>query len=287
MPLNRTNRSDRYDYNLFYTPKEQSFVNSIAYELYDNIIRNTIIYFVVDTEKTVTDELYGESKEKVSTLAVRIPCGISWGTTSPNQDRFGLDKAHKTITVYMQYQPIYEDLQFFPREGDFFKFQNYVFEVTSVVSNRPEFGNANLHYSIVVSGVITRDNNFLAQISDDEILDFSEVSEIIGNQVVPRSAQKFTISGTSGLSGLSGEIGGQGVQGPQGNSGISGINGAGFTGASGISGTIGPQGASGSSGLSGGGQSGLSGMLGISGISGNGSSVGITDYARIFSMMGG
>lgn len=163
-------RKDK-QFGIFYGKKELAFNNSVASEYVDNVIRQKIKYYSIDKERSVYDDLYNESKAKVIVQSKEIYARVQFNDPEIRQDQFSLDR-RQTINVYFLYDEMYEELQFYPRVGDYIEYNNMLFEIATLNDDRPTMGTPHMKYTISLLCILARENDIVRDIRgfDNETL---------------------------------------------------------------------------------------------------------------------
>jgi len=125
--------------NLFIGDKEIELFNKINYELIENIIGQFILYYSVDVKKT-KQNVYGESTQKIFKKPISIKCLVLFEEPVVTSSQFGIDTEY-SIEVYFHRHTINIIKNFKPTEGDYVKFGNIFYEITSIQQPQLTYGD--------------------------------------------------------------------------------------------------------------------------------------------------
>jgi hypothetical protein len=143
---------------LFVTDKEINFFNSINKELIQRIVGQEITYFHVSVEKSVVNDLYNESIDKVVYSPVVINALVLYNPPEQTSTNFSMDTIY-SIEVYIHNYEL-EERNIIPREGDFVKFGEVMYEAIKITKPQLTFGQIDnkVMYKLVCN--IARESNF-------------------------------------------------------------------------------------------------------------------------------
>lgn len=117
---------------LFIGQREIEFVNDLTKEFIKDVAGQTIQYFPVSPFKSKINNIYNESIEKVFENPVKIPALVGMPEYTSKITNFGPDIEAK-IEVLIQYRDM-QDKKIVPSEGDFFSYDDVLYEVLTVVN---------------------------------------------------------------------------------------------------------------------------------------------------------
>ena len=117
---------------LFIGQREIQFVNDLTKEFIKDVAGQAIHYFPVSAIKSQVHGLYNESIQKIFENPIRIPALVGQPEYSSKTTNFGPDIEAK-IEVLIQYRDL-QDKGVVLSEGDFFSFDDIVYEVLTVVN---------------------------------------------------------------------------------------------------------------------------------------------------------
>jgi len=118
-----------------------------------------ILYYAIEEQATNSDELYGESITKGFRAAVELYCRVFLADHRMTVGEMGAENVYK-VEVYFQRDRVMKDLGFYPRIGDFFQWNNRVFEIKTV--REPQlFGGLSQHrIGIICEAIVARQEVF-------------------------------------------------------------------------------------------------------------------------------
>lgn len=125
----------------FITTKELDYIAEINRELIQEYVGQTVIYYAISEEHTVSHRLYHESVHKTWFSPVEINALVAWDNPGVDTTQFTLDSKYG-LDVYFHTRELVER-NVKPREGDFVEFGQVVFEITSVTQPQLVFGQVN------------------------------------------------------------------------------------------------------------------------------------------------
>lgn len=125
----------------FVTNREIEFINTIAKELIQHVVGQTVTYYAISLEKSKTSSLYNEATRKVWNTPIQIDALVNYD--NPNvKSSLGIQDSQYTLEVYFHNQELLER-NVAPKDGDFIEFGQVFFEITSVVQPQLIFGQVN------------------------------------------------------------------------------------------------------------------------------------------------
>ena len=131
---------------LFVTPKELNFFNHINKELIQRIVAQTITYYAVSEEHTKTHKLYDEAITKTIFQPVTINARVLYKSPDQNVGQFSIDTVY-SIECYFHIFEL-QERNIIPREGDFVKFGNTVYEIEKLT--RPQITYGQIDHEVMV-----------------------------------------------------------------------------------------------------------------------------------------
>lgn len=143
---------------LFVGAREVAFFNSINKELLQKVISQRVIYYSVSEEHTHTHRLYGEAIEKTVFTPVEINALVLYQEPEQKADQFSIDTIYK-MEVYF-YQEQLRERNVIPREGDFLKYGDVVYEIEKL--NRPQIIYGQIEKEVMIKAVcrVARESQF-------------------------------------------------------------------------------------------------------------------------------
>ncbi len=125
---------------LFTGKPERDFQKQISDELLERVVSQQLIYFAIDINNSKYHPLYGECLKKVFYPPIVIKSIlVEFEDGKTETGTYGMDKKSSMI-VHFSSRRINEDQNLYVREGDFVKYGEYYYEIVSLVSPRPIFG---------------------------------------------------------------------------------------------------------------------------------------------------
>ena len=123
---------------LFLGQKDIHFFDSINKELLQQVIRQKVLYFSVSDEHTKTHRIYDEAVRKTVFAPVEINALISYNNPVQTNNSFSIDTIY-TLEAYFHVTELRER-QITPREGDFIKYGNIVYEIEALTKPQQVLG---------------------------------------------------------------------------------------------------------------------------------------------------
>ena len=132
----------------FFVPqKEFDLINSMNEELIDELIGQSVDIYKVSVENT-SENLYGESTTKYYDIGFRVNCLILYNEPEVRQDEFGADTA-ADIEMYFQRENLASgSLNFYPEIGDIVDWNDFYWELNSVIEPQLIAGHQNYKHQI-------------------------------------------------------------------------------------------------------------------------------------------
>lgn len=118
---------------LFGGSRDISLFRHINKELINNIIQQSVGYYIVNLEKT-TSNVYGESTSKTYNDPILVNCLIERTSQEWTETEFGTDVS-RTITVRFL-RDILVDINLVPQVGDVVLWQENYYEISGIVENQ-------------------------------------------------------------------------------------------------------------------------------------------------------
>lgn len=152
---------------LFFGNKEARFFENAGREITEDILQESFILYRIDSKKTRTHDLYGESKKKVHLTPVEIFGRINVEANAPEYMTPGglIRKGYGQITASIYIQQL-DELEVEIRMGDFVYHKGNYYEIvddgSSNIDNQHSWGGDKL-YSITIKGVEVNKDVFEAK----------------------------------------------------------------------------------------------------------------------------
>jgi len=140
--------------SLFLSDKELSLFKSINEELINNIINQSIVVYTINNSLTESDDIYGESVNKVYNAGVSIKCLIDFGEISSDSSLICNMDSVQNLTVYMLRSALVDGNVFFSL-GDVVFWDNKYFEITFIDSQKRIDGLQEHRWDIQVQAKLT------------------------------------------------------------------------------------------------------------------------------------
>lgn len=146
---------------LFITPRELNFISDITKELIKDVVGQKIYYYPISENKTLVNNTYGESMEKVFDGPIIIDALVDNNfETDTKIDSFGVDAKYK-IEVYVQHRDLVEK-GINVSIGDFFSFSDVFYEITERTFMRNIYGLPEHKDGVKLTGTKAREGQFRA-----------------------------------------------------------------------------------------------------------------------------
>jgi len=139
---------------LFIGQREIDYISDITKEIIKDVAGQKIYYYTIREDLSNIHNIYEESIEKIFNPPIEIEALIEWQPSETRTTNFGTETL-KTINVYLHYRDLLDRKIVF-KEGDYFSFGSFFFEVTSTVYDKIIFGQVERIVSIKVIGKQTR-----------------------------------------------------------------------------------------------------------------------------------
>jgi hypothetical protein len=139
---------------LFIGQKEIQFVNDLTKEWIKDVIGQVIHYFPVSSIKSEVHGVYNESVRKVFENPIKIPARVAQPEWSSKTTNFGPDIESK-LEVMIQYKDL-QDKGIVLAEGDFFSYDDFLYEILTVTILNNIFGLAEYNTSWKITGRSSR-----------------------------------------------------------------------------------------------------------------------------------
>lgn len=143
---------------LFIGEREVNFYNGINKELLQKVICQKVIYYAVSEEDTHSHRLYGEALQKSVYTPVEVSALVLYQEPEQKVDQFSIDTVYK-MEVYF-YQEELRERKLVPREGDFLKFGDVVYEIEKL--NRPQIIHGQIEKEVMIKAAcrVARESQF-------------------------------------------------------------------------------------------------------------------------------
>lgn len=129
---------------LFITSREIAFINDVTKEFIKDVVGQWIIYYPISTLKTQIHPVYDEAIEKIFENPIKLDAIVGQPEKEKNYSQFGMDN-HTKLEVLIQSRDLL-DKQIEIHNGDFFVYENQVFEIQDNLEMNNIFGQG--EYSV-------------------------------------------------------------------------------------------------------------------------------------------
>jgi hypothetical protein len=144
---------------MFFGEKERNLVKQINDELSERVLGQTIAYYPISLEESNFNDIYGESKEKVSLPPVRVFAYVVVESEQTNE-KFGYEYQTK-LTVNFHRKRLVEDQDLFVRVGDYVQYGDQFYEIVRLYNDtRYYFGQVEHKFQISAECVKARQGAF-------------------------------------------------------------------------------------------------------------------------------
>jgi hypothetical protein len=144
--------------NLFIGDKEVDFFNSVTKEIIQRIVGQKIIYYSISEEHTNTHKLYDEAIKKTSFVPVEVNALILYNEPVQTANQFSIDTLY-SIEIYFHVHELNER-NIVPREGDFVKFGDILYEIEKLVKPQIVYGQVDKLVMVKASCRVARQGQF-------------------------------------------------------------------------------------------------------------------------------
>lgn len=129
----------------FVSSRDYKYMKSINSELINDVIETSVILFAVDANFTRSN-MYNESMGKVFKPGITTNALILHEDQTTTTEEF----ANITQNIIVAWSRIHlQDLDFYPENGDYLRYNNAYYELTQIVDNQFVAGNTEFPNSIV------------------------------------------------------------------------------------------------------------------------------------------
>lgn len=143
---------------LFVTSKEVRFFNHIAKELVQRIVAQKVIYYSVSEQHTKTHRLYDEAIKKTVFTPVELNALVLYNEPLQSATQFSIDTVY-SVEVYMHIHEL-QERNLVPREGDFVKFGQVVYEIEKLSKPQIVYGQIDHQVMIKANCRVSRESQF-------------------------------------------------------------------------------------------------------------------------------
>ena len=133
---------------LFIGKKERDFAKQVTTEIAERINGQGIFYYPIDIGRSNFHPLYGECMNKVFFPPIAIYAFVEWEGMKTESGTHGLDRA-ASITVKFHKRRLEEDQDLYVREGDFVRYGEFFYEISSLEEPSAFAGQIDSRYEII------------------------------------------------------------------------------------------------------------------------------------------
>jgi len=123
---------------LFVGDREITFFNSVTKELIQKIVSQKVFYYSVSEKYTKVDDLYDEAIKKTVYTPIEINALILYNEPTQTASQWSIDTIY-SIEVYFHIHEL-QERKVIPREGDFVKFGEIVYEIEKLTQPQMVYG---------------------------------------------------------------------------------------------------------------------------------------------------
>ena len=143
---------------LFVGDREVAFFNLVTKELMQKIVCQKVLYYSVSEEHTNTHRLYNEAIRKTVFRPVDVNALVLFNEPVQTATEFTIDTIY-SIEVYFFIEEL-QDRNLVPREGDFVKFGDIMYEIEKLT--KPQIVYGQVERSVMVKSIcrVSRKSQF-------------------------------------------------------------------------------------------------------------------------------
>jgi hypothetical protein len=144
----------------FVTQREIDLIDRLNRELIQGTSQQFLIYYAVSYDESVVHDVYEESIRKEYHTPVRVACRAEFQQLAT---KTGGGHLHSQYQLEARiHADELRDRNLRCREGDFVEYGQMVYEISSVVTDQPVYGQINNKLEVVLTCVPSREGNFKA-----------------------------------------------------------------------------------------------------------------------------
>jgi hypothetical protein len=143
---------------LFVGAKELSFFNSVTKELVQKVVSQRLTYYSVSSEHTKAHDLYDEAITKTVFIPLEINALVYYDAPEQTNTSFSIDTIYK-IEIYFHLYEL-EERNIKPKEGDFVKFGEIMYEIQNLTQPQITFGQINEKVMTKAVCIVSRKSQF-------------------------------------------------------------------------------------------------------------------------------
>lgn len=145
----------------FVTEREATFVDRINKELIQGTAQQYLIYYAISYEESQVHDVYDESVRKEYLQPTRLAARVEFQQLATKTGRGHLDSQYQMV-AHVHADEL-RDRNLRPREGDFVEYGQMVYEIASVLTNQPVFGQIQNKLEVELTCVPSREGQFKAE----------------------------------------------------------------------------------------------------------------------------
>lgn len=149
----------------FITTRELNLVDNWNKELIQGTVKQEIIYYAILYEESRVHDVYDEAILKEYAQPVGIMARVEFEQQATKSGGGVLDSGY-SLHVWLHSEELRER-NLNPREGDFVEYGQILFEVTTVGTDKPVFGQVNDKIQVKLTCVPSREQQFQVDNSKD------------------------------------------------------------------------------------------------------------------------
>ncbi len=144
---------------LFTGKKERDLVKQVNDEIIERVIGQQIIYYPISIDETNFHPIYGEALNKAFLNPIRVHALVEWQGYETQTTNLGVDRLPK-ILVHFHKRRLTEDQDLFVREGDFVRYGDTFYEITTLNEPKQLFGQIDQMLEITAECIKAREGLF-------------------------------------------------------------------------------------------------------------------------------
>jgi hypothetical protein len=143
---------------LFVGTQELQFFTSITKELMQRVVAQKIIYYAVSEKYTKSHQLYDEAIKKTVYNPVEVNALVLYKNPEQTNTQFSIDTVYQT-EIYFYINEL-KERNLIPREGDYLKFGNIIYEIEKLTRPQITFGQIENEVMVKAECRVSRRGNF-------------------------------------------------------------------------------------------------------------------------------
>lgn len=143
---------------LFLGQPEKDFVKQISDEIMERVVGQNIMYYPIDMDNTYYHPLYKEAINKTYLPPINVYVLVKFEEMAKG-NKFGIERQQK-LTVFFHKRRLHEDQELYVRAGDFVKYGDNYYEITTLVEPKEIFGDTYSKLEIAANCIKAREGLF-------------------------------------------------------------------------------------------------------------------------------